>query len=128
MAMIDNMPLPIEPAKTNRYIINLVGIDIPNYLFRKYKLHNEGDELIFTTEFYETVQYTFNPSDFFNITGVEVSYLDPTGAEHNSISFNVKGSNYIKKGDYSDDSITTNKLRFIVDKKTINIKYTYGRN
>ena len=65
---IENWRL-VEPAKTNRFIIKIKGADIPEYLFKNYKIYNEGEELILTTEFYETVEYTFNPSDFFNIIG-----------------------------------------------------------
>jgi hypothetical protein len=115
----------IEPAKNCRFIIKLTGTDIPEYLFRKYKIHNEGEELIFTTEFYETVNYTFNPADFFNIVSVDISYLDPTGEVHNGLTFNIKGSNFKKIGDYSDiDNLTTIKLRFVIDVKTIKLKYT----
>lgn len=112
-----------EPAKENRFIVKLINVDIPEYLFRKYEIFNEGDELIFTTEFWESVVYTFNPSDFFKITSVDLSYLDPTGTEHNGLTFDVKGSNFNKVGSYASDEITTIKLRFIVDKNTIKLKY-----
>ena len=125
---IENWQL-VEPAKTNRFIIKIKGADIPEYLFKNYKIYNEGDEVILTTEFYETVQYTFNPSDFFNIIGIEILYLDPVGTIYNSISFDVKGSNFKKTGSYSEDEITKNKLRFVIDKKTIKLKYdNNGRN
>lgn len=113
----------VEPAKSNRFIIKLIGVDIPEYLFRKYKIHNEGEELIFTTEFYETVNYTFNPGEFFNVTGVEINYLDPVGEVHNSLIFSVKGSNFKKVGEYSSDNITTTKLRFVIDIKTIKLEF-----
>jgi hypothetical protein len=113
----------IEPAKTNRFVIKLKGADIPPYLFRKYKLYNEGDEIIFVTEFMETVNYTFNPVDFFKITDVEIEYLDPTGVKHNSIIFSVQGSNFKKIGDYSDDNMTTIKIRFVAKTETIKVEY-----
>ena len=120
---IENWRLLVEPAKTNRFIIKIKGADIPEYLFKSYKIYNEGEVLILTTEFYETVEYTFNPSDFFNIIGIEILYLDPVGTIYNSISFDVKGSNFKKTGSYSEDEITKNKLRFVIDKKTIKLKY-----
>lgn len=113
----------IEPAKTNRFVIRLLGAEIPSYLFRKYKLYNEGDEIIFVTEFLETVEYTFNPADFFKITGVQIDYLDPTGTKHNGIVFQVKGSNFKKVGDYSDDDFITVKLRFVAITESIQVEY-----
>ena len=112
-----------EPLKENRFLINIVGTNIPNFLFRKFEIYNEGDELIFTTTFYETVEFSFNPTEFFNITGVVIHYLDPTGEVVNSLIFNVKGSNYQKKQSYSNDELQTNELKFIVEKETMNLSY-----
>jgi hypothetical protein len=112
---------PIEPAMENRFVIKITGADIPEYLFRKYKIYNEGEELILTTEFLESVMFTFNPTEFFNITEVTIDYLDPTGVPHQSILFPVKGSNFKKVGDYSSNEITTIKMRFIVDIKGIKL-------
>ena len=113
----------IEPAKNNRFIIKLKGADIPSYLFRKYKIFNEGEQVIFVTEFWETVNFTFNPLEFFKITDVEIEYLDPTGQKHNSLSFEVKGSNFKKIGDYADDNITTIKMRFVAKTETLKVEY-----
>lgn len=111
---------PVEPGKTNRFIIRSIGdVIIPEILFRNYKFYNDGDDLIFTTEFCETVDYVFNPKYFFSITGFKIDYLDPTGIIYKSIIFDVKGSNFEKIGDYREDTITTNKLKFIVNKEKI---------
>jgi hypothetical protein len=56
-----------EPLKTNRWIIKLKGCDIEEYLFRKYKIFNDGNKLMFSTEVYETVHHHINPKDLFNI-------------------------------------------------------------
>jgi hypothetical protein len=114
---------PIEPLKENRYIINIIGTNIPVYLFTKYKIFNEGDNIIFTTQFYETVNFSFNPKDFFDITGVKIDYLDPIGNVVNSLFFNVKGSNFERKQSYKNDGLQINKLRFIVDKNTMHLQY-----
>ena len=113
----------VEPLKENRFIINITGTNIPNYLFRKFEIYNEGDELIFTTSFYETVEFSFNPKEFFNITGVVIDYLDPVGDIVNSLMFNVKGSNFQRKQSYSNDELQTNELKFIVEKETMNLTY-----
>lgn len=113
---------PIEPLKSNRFIIKIKGADIKTFLFRKYKLYNEGEELIFTTEFYETVEFAFNPKDFFGIVGITIDYLDPIGTVVNSLEFDVKGSNFERKQSYKSDSLQINKLRFIVNKETMRLK------
>jgi len=109
----------VEPLKSNRFLIKLEGVDIPENLFREYKLFNEGDEMIFTTSFYETVNYTFNPKDFFNIISVNIEYLDPTGSIVNGLKFDVKGSNFKRKQSYSKDGLQITKLRFVVDVNTM---------
>ena len=114
---------PIEPLKENRFLINLQGTDVPSHLFRKYKIFNEGEELIFTTQFYETVQYSFNPKDFFNITGVSIEYLDPVGEVVNALDFQVKGSNFERNQSYKNDKLQINKLKLIVDKDTIKLRF-----
>lgn len=113
----------VEPLRSNRFLISFNGVDVPQYLFRKYKIFNVGDDLIFTTEFFETVNYSFNPKDFFNITGVKIEYLDPTGVSVNALSFNVVGSNYKIEQSYENDNLQTNKFRFIIDKKTMELIY-----
>ena len=115
----------IEPLKNNRFLITFDGVTVPQYFFRNYELFNEGEEMIFTTEFLEAVIYTFNPRDFFKINVVKLEYLDPVGQVVGGLTFAVKGSNFSKKGDYGDDSIQTTQLRFVVDidsMNTINIQ------
>ena len=123
MSIINKEWVQYEPAKTNRFLIKFEGTDIPSHLFRNYKISNEGDKLILEVESIESVNYTFNPKDFFNIVGVTIDYLDPIGDVHNSLNFNVTSSNYEKIGDYAIDSFTTNKFRFIVDVQIINLTY-----
>jgi len=109
----------IEPLKNNRFLISLEGVKVPQYFFRKYEMFNEGEEMIFTTEFLESVVFTFNPKDFYNITCVKLEYLDPVGDVVGGLTFDVKGSNFSRKGDYSDDSLQTTQLRFVVNVETI---------
>lgn len=113
---------PYEPKMDNRFIIKFTGVDIPEYLFRKYEIYNEGEEIIFTTEFIEPLHFTFNPKDLFNITDVQIKHLDPVGIEVSNLSFNVKGSNFEQKGDYSDGNLLINSFRFVVNKESIKVK------
>ncbi len=114
---------PIEPLIENRYIINVIGVYVPQFLFRKYKIYNEGDDLIFTTEFYETVNYIFNPKDFFDITGVKIDYLSPIGEIISSLEFKIKGSNFEKEQSYSNSELQTNKFKFIIDKESMMLTF-----
>jgi hypothetical protein len=114
---------PVEPLIENRYLINIIGAYIPQFLFRKYKIYNEGEELIFSTEFYETVNFSFNPKDFFDITDVKIDYLSPIGDVINSLVFKIKGSNFEKEQSYSGVDLQTNKLKFIIDKETMNLVF-----
>ncbi len=115
----------IEPLKNNRFLITFKDVNVPQYFFRNYEMYNEGEEMIFTTEFLESVGYTFNPKDFFKINSVKLEYLDPIGEIVGGLVFNVKGSNFSKKGDYADDSILTTQLRFVIDIDSINPLFEY---
>lgn len=115
----------IEPLKNNRFLITFEDVNVPQYFFRNYEMYNEGEKMIFITEFLESVTYTFNPKDFFKINRVKLEYLDPIGETAGGMIFNVKGSNFSKKGDYSDDSIQTIQLRFVVDIDSIDTLFEY---
>jgi hypothetical protein len=108
-----------EPLKTNRWLIEFEGMNIVPYLFRKYKIYNEGEKIIFTTEFLETVLDTINPKEFFNIVGVKIQYLDSTGAVVNGLQFDIKGMNFEQKMSYGKDKFKTTKLKFIINSDTI---------
>ena len=90
----------IEPLMDNRFIINFVGVDVPEYLFRKFHIENVGEDFIFTTEIYQTVKYTFNPADLTNITEIVLKFLGPVGDLVGGLHMLVKGSNMEMIGDY----------------------------
>jgi hypothetical protein len=106
----------------NRYIIRFnKEVMVPEYVFRKFKIMNSGDELIFTTEIYETVDYSFNPSDLFKITDVEVDYLNPVGDVVNGLRFKVIGVNMKQKRSYTKDGLMITKFRLIIDVDSIKL-------
>jgi hypothetical protein len=111
----------VEPLKANRWLIKTEGVDIQQYLFRKYKIYNEGSEIIFKTEFYETVTDSVNPKDLLNLTSITIEYLDPTGVVINSLNFDVKGVNFKQKQSYSKDDLMITKLRVVVNKDTMKL-------
>lgn len=113
---------PIEPLKSNRWLIITEGLEIAPFLFRKYKIFNDGKEIIFTTEFIETVHNTYNPKDLLNIVGITIEYLDPTGCAVQKLKFDVKGLNFKIKQSYSKDTLQTTKLRFVVNSDTLSLK------
>jgi hypothetical protein len=115
----------IEPLKNNRFLITFEDVNVPQYFFRNYEMYNEGEEMIFITEFLESVTYTFNPKYFFKINRVKLEYLDPIGEIVGGMIFNVKASNFAKKGDYADDSIQTTQLRFVIDIDSIETLFEY---
>ena len=115
---------PFEPLKNNRWIIKFnEEVKIPEYLFRNFKLINEGETFILETKIYETVQYCFNPKDLFKITDVYIEYLDPTGVVVNGMKLPVKGSNLFKNCSYSKDGFMTTNFNFVIDSENINMYY-----
>ena len=113
---------PVEPLKSNRFIIKFnKEVTVPEYLFRSFKIYNEGEKLIFKTKMYQTVDYSFNPADLFKITSVTIEYLDPIGDVVNGLSFDVQGSNISFKNDYADDSLSTIYFQFVINTKTISL-------
>ena len=65
----------LEPLKKNRFLINFENTSVPNFLFRNLNLYNEGEKLIFETSIWETIQYTFNPLEIFNLLTVKLEFL-----------------------------------------------------
>jgi hypothetical protein len=105
---------PIEPLMENRWIIKTHPININPYLFRKYKMYNEGEKIIFKTEFFETVMDTYNPKELLEITDITVEYLDPTGVVVGGLKMIVKGINFERNHSYSENDLMMTKLRVII--------------
>ena len=113
---------PVEPLKSNRFIIKFnKEVTVPEYLFRNFKIYNEGEKLIFKTKMYQTVNYSFNPADLFKITAVKIEYLDPVGEVVNGLSFDIQGSNLSYKNDYSDDNLSMIDFQFVVNPETMTL-------
>lgn len=124
MVKISEFPKAVEPLMSSRFIIKFnEEVTIPEYLFRNFKIYNEGESLIFRTEMYQTVNYSFNPSDLFKMTSVTIHYLDPVGEVVNGINFNLKGSNLVYKNDYRDDGLSILKFQFVIDVESMKLIY-----
>jgi len=118
---------PFEPLKTNRFIIRFLGnenINIPEYLFRGFKMENVGEDIILKIKMYETTDYAFNPKDLKSITDVKIEFLDPVGTIVHSMILPIKGSNFKKSASYKKYSLLMNKFRFVVDMNKIIMEYT----
>lgn len=114
----------VEPLKSNRWILQFnEEVEVPFYLFNKYKIKNEGNDLILTTRMFNTVIYSFNPADLFKITEVKIKYLDPIGEIVNGLILPVKGSNLETKCSYKDDDIMMTNFRFVIDVDNIRPLY-----
>ena len=107
---------PIEPLMENRWIIRTHPLEISPYLFRKYKMFNEGGQIVLKTKFFETVECSYNPKDLLNITDITIEYLDPTGTVVGGLKMTVKGFNFEREHSYSGDNLMMTKLRVIIDK------------
>lgn len=104
-----------EPLKANRWIIETYPTVINPYLFRKYRMFNEGDKILFKTQFLETVEESFNPTDLLEITDITLKYLNPVGDVVGGFKMVVGGLNFDKKHSYSDDDLLITKMRFVIE-------------
>lgn len=104
------------PLMANRWIIETSPTEITPYLFRKYRMFNEADKIIFKTEFLETVEETYNPLDLLEITDITLKYLDPVGETVGGFKIVVGGLNFDKKHSYSNDDLLITKMRFVIEK------------
>lgn len=122
-----------EPLRANRWIIETSPTEITPYLFRKYRMFNEGDKIVFKTEFLETVDETYNPLDLMDITDITLKYLDPVGETVGGFKMIVGGLNFDKKHSYSSDDLLITKMRFVIEqiqplyKKPEEIYSSYGQ-
>lgn len=120
--------IPVEPLLENRWIIKTHPININPYLFRKYKMYNEGESVIFKTEFFETVMDTYNPKELLEITDITLEYLDPTGVVVGGLKMIVKGINFERKHSYSGDDLMITKLRVIIgETDLLLVPISYGQ-
>ena len=104
----------VEPLMENRWIIRTHPMSIIPYLFRKYKMYNEGETIIFKTEFLETVMDTYNPKELMEITEITLEYLDPIGSVVGGLKMKVNGINFTRKHSYSGNDLMITKLRFVI--------------
>jgi hypothetical protein len=101
-----------EPKKTNRFLIKTFGLKIPEYYFQSYKIYNIDNTIFFECQFFEPIEFSLNPFDLFKILEINLSHLDPIGEIISSYRFRVKNVWFEQIGNYKDDGILMNKLKF----------------
>lgn len=104
-----------EPLKENRWIIETYPTQINPCLFRKYRMFNEGEKIIFKTEFVETIEETYNPKELLEITDIDLKYLSCVGDVVGGYKLVVGGLNFDKKHSYSNDDLLITKMRFVIE-------------
>lgn len=111
-----NFPMAdYEPARANRFILYTLGAIIPSYSIRNYAFYYENDDTILEINFYDFVNFTFNPNETHLITGFVIDFLDPTGVVYGTLRMNaIRCLEYEKSGDYSSDDITNNRMKFLI--------------
>jgi len=119
------LKVPYEPKMEHRWYIKVLtntpfkGGDINSYLFKNYTLYNDGSKLCIDFNFIESLGQLINPLDMFNIIGLAIHYVSPTGVWENGIQFDIKGLNFVTKGDYSSDELKVYECTAEIDKKTL---------
>ena len=113
---------PMEPLKSNRWILRTHPLNINYHLFNEYKLYYDGNEMVLKTQFMESVDKSYNPQDLLEITDVTIEYLNPVGKTVSGLKMIIDSVNFVRKDSYKKDKIMKTKLKFVVSQiGTINI-------
>ena len=106
----------IEILRSNRFIITVNGIDIPENQFTGYNLVFRDTVFKLTVSFYDTVEHWFNPTDMNSIESFSIQYLDPVGIVISTLNIMVvEPLTFERHGSYSDLDILKNFLSFKVN-------------
>ena len=112
----NNIVRQIQPLMSNRFLINVNGVDIPERLFLEYSLIFTDNVFKLTVTFYDTVEHWFNPNDINDITGFTIRYLDPIGETISTLNIIVINPlTFERSGSYSNGDIIRNHLSFNVN-------------
>lgn len=113
---------PMEPLKSNRWILRTHPLNINYHLFNEYKLYYDGNDIVLKTWFMESVDKSYNPQDLLEITDVTIEYLNPVGKTVSGLKMIIDSVNFVRKDSYKKDKIMKTKLKFVVSQiGTINI-------
>lgn len=114
--LIENFSIPLEPLKTNRWLIRIS--DINPMVFSKFDLTTKFVDgkfiTIFKTEIRNFVTKLQHPDQLVNAEKVKVELLDPTGTVVDYYDMVVKLKKIKLVGDYSTAEILTHKVSFYV--------------
>jgi hypothetical protein len=116
---------PFEPVRDGRFILKMIGYGIPEWLVRSYRFYNDGDKLMMDVKVIEAEIFVINPTKLFDIEGIDLTFLDPTGVEYLKHTFAINGINFEHISDYSVNDLSSYQFVFEIDKasyKTIEPK------
>jgi hypothetical protein len=105
---------PMEPLKSNRWILRTYPLNIDYHLFNEYKLYYDGNDIVLKTWFMESVDKSYNPQDLLEITDVTIEYLNPVGKTVSGLKMIIDSVNFVRKDSYKKDKIMKTKLKFVV--------------
>lgn len=113
---------PMEPLKSNKWILRTHPLNIDYHLFNEYKLYYDGNQIVLKTWFMESVDKSYNPQDLLEITDLTIEYLNPEGKTVSGLKMIIDSVNFVRKDSYKKDKIMKTKLKFVVSQiGTINI-------
>lgn len=111
---------PFEPIRDGRFILKIIGYNIPEWLVRSYRFYNDGDKLMMEVKIIEAQIFVIDPTKLFDIEGIHLTFLDPTGVEYMKHTFAIKGMNFEHISDYSINDLSSYQFVFEVDKTSYN--------
>jgi hypothetical protein len=122
---------PFEPVRDGRFILKMIGYEISEWLVRSYRFYNDGDKLMIDVKIIEAVIFIIEPTKLFDIEGIQLTFLDPTGVAYMQHTFSIKGMNFEHISDYGVNDISNYNFVFEVDRdsyKTENLKGVIEKN
>lgn len=105
-----------EPIRDGRFILKVIGYDIPKWLVRSYRFYNDGNKLMMDLKVIEAQIFVIDPTKLFDIEAIQLTFLDATGMEYMKHTFAIKGMNFEHICDYSINDLSTYQFVFEIDK------------
>jgi hypothetical protein len=108
-----------EPKRTHLFTIEFPGLNISPYFFQDYKLYTEGEDFVFETNIFDSIQEEVNPAKFLKIKNVVINHLDPTGKNNiGGYVFKTEGIYYESSNSYAENEFLIHKLKLKIAEDT----------
>lgn len=113
-----------EPITLNRFLIKFnKGVEVPQHVFKKFKLYNTNDEFSIKLETYNTTEYVFPMHEISKIHEITIEFLNPLGEILNGYVLPVLGTNVKLNCSYSENGLMITKFKFIIDPEKARLLY-----